>query len=342
MVAGSTAWTANSQNLTIANICLMPFPFQQQGGHFDEMKTLIFSSRNGYGWRPIFKDLAEIVRPLVGDGIDLKGGKIQLSRLDGIAGSYANPIVNIDAHGRVTGVSEGVAAGLLPSETFDSVPDLMASQTNTGSALVMDAGDGRAAIFVKRRGSWMGPAYITGAHGDEGAQGKSGQPGSDGQGGRPGREGVDGLDGAPGADGKDGLPGSPGKDGKDGERGETGKDGAPGKDGERGIQGLPGLPGMTFLRQINVWETALVLLALGVIEKRFPCAGAIPGERYAGFIRSFRMNGAASLSVGRPAFFYIVSVDCIVPDTVDIVYGRNTVAVGGKYELMTDILKVNA
>jgi len=107
------------------------------------------------------------------------------------------------------------------------------------------------------------------------------------------------------------------------------------------LKGDTGAAGQTLLRQINVTDTATIAITLGVVDKQYACAGAVPGERYLAFIRSFKLNNAASATGGRPAGYYIVAVDCLIADTINIAHMRPAIALGAKYELFTDIVKVN-
>lgn len=108
------------------------------------------------------------------------------------------------------------------------------------------------------------------------------------------------------------------------------------------LKGAQGPAGQTFLAQINVTDTATLAITLGVVDMRFGCPGAIVGERYLAFVRSYKLNGAASATPGRPAGYYVVAVDCMVADTINIAHMRPAIALGSKYELFTDIVKVNA
>lgn len=197
----------------------------------------------------------------------------------------------------------------------------------------------------------------------------------------PPKDGEDGTNGVDGKDGLNvtgamvanaveiylfNNPPPAGKDGKDGLNGKDGTNGINGKSVEiqktstaiqwrligdtawttlvtlAELKGDRGDAGQTFLRQINVTDQALVAISLGVVDMRFPCAGAVPGERYMAFIRSFKLNNAATATSGRPAGYYIVAVDCMVADTINIAHMRPALALGAKYELFTDIVKVNA
>lgn len=104
----------------------------------------------------------------------------------------------------------------------------------------------------------------------------------------------------------------------------------------------PSARGMALLRQIVVTDTALLALGLGLVELQFACVGAVVGERYEAYIRSYKLNGAATATQGRPPGYWINSADCRVADTITVAHMRPALSLGGKYELFTDIMKVNA
>jgi hypothetical protein len=105
--------------------------------------------------------------------------------------------------------------------------------------------------------------------------------------------------------------------------------------------GAPGAAGEVLVRQVNVTDTAVLAITLGTVDMQFPCAGAVVGERYKAHIRSHRLNNGATVQ-GRPALYWVVSADCRGVDTINVVHSRPALALGGKYELFTDIVKVNA
>lgn len=106
-------------------------------------------------------------------------------------------------------------------------------------------------------------------------------------------------------------------------------------------KGERGPPGGVLLRQITVTDTAAVAITLGIVELQFACAGAVVGERYEAYVRSSRINGGTS-SAGRPSGYWIVSADCRAADTITVAHMRPALALGGKYELLTDIVRVIA
>lgn len=178
-------------------------------------------------------------------------------------------------------------------------------------------------------------ASLKGQQGDQGTQGLKGDKGDTGDTGLRGEQGPSGAVGPAGPTGAKGDTGSAGAQGPQGLKGDT---------GAQGVKGDTGASGQTFLRQINVAENAqLLALTSGMTDKRYACAGAVVGERYTGYIRGHRLNGATTTTAGRPANYWLISVDCQVADTINVVIQRPAIALlGGGYELFTDIVKVNA
>ena len=108
-------------------------------------------------------------------------------------------------------------------------------------------------------------------------------------------------------------------------------------------KGDTGPAGQTLIRQINVSDSAqLLAIGSGMSDKRYACAGTKVGDRLLGFIRSYRLNGVGQPILGRPAFYWLIALDCQVDDTVNVVIQRPGIALlGGGYELSTDIVRVN-
>lgn len=119
-----------------------------------------------------------------------------------------------------------------------------------------------------------------------------------------------------------------------------GEQGLKGDKGNTGDPGTNGLPGTTFLRQVNVTDTALIALGLGDVDIRYPCVGAVVGKRYLAFIRTYKINNAVSVTLGRPALYYIIDCYCAVVDTINVLHRRPAIVLGGKYELFTDIVEI--
>lgn len=184
----------------------------------------------------------------------------------------------------------------------------------------------------------------TGLRGEQGPSGAVGPAGPTGAKGDTGSIGAAGSKGDTGATGQNGATGPAGAKGDTGAAGAQGPQGLKGDTGAQGVKGDTGASGQTFLRQINVAENAqLLALTSGMTDKRYACAGAVVGERYTGYIRGHRLNGATATTAGRPANYWLISVDCQVADTINVVIQRPAIALfGGGYELFTDVVKVNA
>lgn len=110
------------------------------------------------------------------------------------------------------------------------------------------------------------------------------------------------------------------------------------------IMPLSAISGVTFLRQISVSDSAAILgITAGTVDKRYACAGAVVGERYLAHVRSHRFTTSGAYTAGRPANYWLIAADCQVADTINIVHQRPAIALlGGQYDLLTDILRVNA
>lgn len=111
------------------------------------------------------------------------------------------------------------------------------------------------------------PGYpFKGSMGDTGAQGPIGPQGPAGATGAKGDTGATGPAGATGATGAQGV------------KGDTGAQGIQGVKGDTGAQGPAGTPAPTtgrlvFIGNINVAETLLISLAVGMKRKTFSLAG---------------------------------------------------------------------
>ena len=120
------------------------------------------------------------------------------------------------------------------------------------------------------------PGYpLKGGMGDAGAQGPIGPAGPKGEMGATGPTGVIGPQGAQGVKGDTGATGAQGIQGAKGDTGATGPQGAKGDTGATGPAGTPAptTGRLVLLGTINVTETLLVSLALGMKRKTFALAG---------------------------------------------------------------------
>lgn len=113
-------------------------------------------------------------------------------------------------------------------------------------------------------GSKRGPA---GPKGDKGDVGATGATGSQGPKGDTGQSGPAGAVGPRGDTGAAGAKGDTGATGLKGDTGATGAAGATGPQGVKGDTGARGVPGATILGDVDVVDTAVIALNLGIRSK---------------------------------------------------------------------------
>lgn len=190
----------------------------------------------------------------------------------------------------------------------------------------------------------------TGATGPMGLQGPAGPKGDTGATGSQGVKGDTGLTGAQGPQGPTAPKGDTGATGPAGPTGASGSTGATGTAGPKGDTGATGpagptgatgAPGTTLLGQVTIGETATVAIALGIREVTASVAGAVPGERYVAFARSYKLNGGSSVT-GRPAGYAIADCACNVAGTIRVSLNAPALVIGASYSILCDIVKVNA
>lgn len=107
------------------------------------------------------------------------------------------------------------------------------------------------------------------------------------------------------------------------------------------LKGDTGAAGFTLVGQVVVGQTAAVAIALGIREVTVALAGAVAGERYTAYARSYRLNGGASVA-GRPAGYAIVDCVCNAAGQITVSLNAPLLAIGASYALTCDILKANA
>lgn len=107
------------------------------------------------------------------------------------------------------------------------------------------------------------------------------------------------------------------------------------------LKGDPGAAGFTLVGQVVVGQTAAVAIALGIREVTVALAGAVVGERYQVFARSYRLNGGASVA-GRPAGYALIDCVCNTAGQVTVSLNAPLLAIGSSYALTCDVLKANA
>lgn len=204
-----------------------------------------------------------------------------------------------------------------------------------------------------------GPAGAQGPQGDVGAKGSKGDTGDRGLAGQQGVAGAIGPAGAKGENGAAGATGSQGPKGDVGATGAVGPQGVAGPKGDTGSQGPQGvtgsqgaigakgdtgIPGYTLVGQVSLIQSAqLLAIQAGIKDLTVDCAGTVAGERYQPFIRKYKLNGAASYTNGKPPNYSVVDAGCAVAGKITVSHNTPAIALlGGQYELVVDIVKVNA
>lgn len=131
-----------------------------------------------------------------------------------------------------------------------------------------------------------------------------------------------------------------------GRKGDQGNPGAAstvaGPKGDPGTKGDPGSAGATLIGQVVIGQTAAIAIALGIREITAALTGVVAGERYQCFCRSYKLNGAASATAGRPSGYAIV--DCVsnAAGQVTVSLQAPLLAIGSSYALTCDIVRINA
>lgn len=92
--------------------------------------------------------------------------------------------------------------------------------------------------------------------------------------------------------------------------------------------------------QVQVGQSALVAIALGIREVTVDLAGTVPGERYLAFCRSFKLNGAATSTPGRPASYTLLDVACNTAGKITVSINAPLLAIGASYALAVDIMRL--
>lgn len=132
-----------------------------------------------------------------------------------------------------------------------------------------------------------------------------------------------------------------GRAGTAGVKGDTGAPGAPGAKGDAGAKGDTGSAGATLIGQVVIGQTAALAIALGDREVSAALAGAVVGERYACFSRSYRLNGGASVP-GRPSGYAVIDCVCNTAGQITVTVRAPLLAIGSSYALTCDIVRINA
>lgn len=111
-----------------------------------------------------------------------------------------------------------------------------------------------------------------------------------------------------------------------------------------GPKGDPGAPGAvnTLVGQVVVGQTAAVAITLGIREVTVALAGAVVGERYQAFCRSYRLATTGTFTSGRPVGYTVLDCACNVAGQIIVSINAPLLVVGSSYQMTCDIVKVNA
>lgn len=106
--------------------------------------------------------------------------------------------------------------------------------------------------------------------------------------------------------------------------------------------GPAGSPANTLVGQVTVAEGGLLSIRLaGIIATpEITLSGAVAGERYQAFCRSYKLNGGASI-VGCPPSYTMLDARSNTAGKVIVSFNAPALAIGASYELKVDIVKVN-
>lgn len=163
----------------------------------------------------------------------------------------------------------------------------------------------------------------------------------------PGAQGAKGDAGAIGPQGSKGDTGPQGATGATGLKGDTGTSGVAGSQGPTGTKGdtgATGSPANTLIGTVSLIQSAqLLAIQAGIKDLTVDLAGTLVGERYQPFIRKYKLNGAASYTNGKPPNYSVIDAGCAVANKITVSHNTPAIALlGGQYELVCDIVKVNA
>lgn len=109
------------------------------------------------------------------------------------------------------------------------------------------------------------------------------------------------------------------------------------------IAGARGPSGLTLVGTVVIGQQATLLaLQLGIKELTVPLAGAVVGERYIGFIRSFRLTGSGAFTPGRPAGYAMVDAACLTAGQITLSHNTPALALLSQYWLTVDVCLASA
>jgi len=144
-----------------------------------------------------------------------------------------------------------------------------------------------------------------------------------------------------GPKGDTGSIGPAGPKGDTGSIGPAGPKGDTGSIGPAGPKGDTGMSAGTLVGQVVIGQTALVSIAIGIREVTVALIGAVAGERYMCFCRSYKLNGAATATIGRPSNYAILDCTANSANQITVSLQAPVLAIGASYALTCDIVKVN-
>ena len=98
----------------------------------------------------------------------------------------------------------------------------------------------------------------------------------------------------------------------------------------------------TLVGSVVVGQTAIVAINLGIREVTVALTGAVPGERYQAFCRSYRLATSGAFIAGRPAGYTVLDCACNTSGQIIVSLNAPLLAIGSTYQMNVDIVKVGA
>lgn len=99
--------------------------------------------------------------------------------------------------------------------------------------------------------------------------------------------------------------------------------------------------GLSLVGQVTISEGGLLSIRLATRQRQeITLAGAIAGERYMPFCRSYKLNGGAS-TPGCPVDYTMLDARCNTPGKVIVTYDAPNLGIGSSYEFKVDVMKAN-
>lgn len=109
------------------------------------------------------------------------------------------------------------------------------------------------------------------------------------------------------------------------------------------LASLKGSPANTLVGTVSIAQSAqLLAIQAGLKDVTVDLPGTVVGERYQAHIRRYKLNGVASYTNGRPANYAAIDAACNVAGKITVSHSTPAIALlGGQYELVCDIVRVN-